>query len=639
MSADDFLSLVTQAVFLIVFADVALRAIEGRDRARIDIALFFGVIAGIIGLSDFGQVTGTQPPVVESSLLGMVSLLGYVLVRIVDDFAPQRSWIMGATAAGTLVLIVAAFALPQPAPSWFSGLSVAWFAALGGYASLAFARLATRTRGVTQRRMQAVAAGSALVALAFALAIVGLVAPAHASDLMIGTRVLALAGGAAYFIGFSTPVALRRAWQEPELRRFLSRAASLPRLPSVAAIVAELERGAAESTGAPSATVGLFDRHRNKLQYHERSGAIFETEPDALIGGKVFTEGRPFFTADARRSDPANAQLYSQRNATAVVGAPIASDGRPLGVLLVYAPRAPIFAEDDLSLVQLLADQAAVVLESRTLIEEATTVQAREEATRLKDDFLSAAAHDLRTPLTTLLLHAELLQRHAQQDPGAPLELNRLASIVGEAHRLQELVTSFLDASRAERGQMLGRRQTVDLATLVEEACARVAGNGRNCRSDVSGPIFGSYDPDRLRQLIDNLVENALKYSAAESEVLVRAWREEEVAHITVADGGIGIPAADLPYLFDRFHRGSNVDDRRFQGLGLGLYICRAIAQEHGGEISAESELGQGSTFHVVLPALPVPELDLEETGPALGTESASIEPIGPEAAGSGASA
>jgi len=639
LSADDFLSLVTQAVFLIVFADVAVKAIGGRDRARLDIALFFGVIVAIIGLSDFGRLTGTQTPVVESSLLGLVSLLGYVLVRIVDDFAPQRSWLMGATAAGTLVLIVAAFALPHPAPSWFAALSVAWFAALGGYASIAFARLATRTRGVTQRRMQAVAAGSGLVALAFMLAIVGVFAPAYASDLMIGTRLLALAGGTAYFIGFSTPVGLRRAWQEPELRRFLSRAASLPRLPSSAAIVAELERGAAESTGAPSATVGLFDRHRNKLQYHERSGATFETEPDALIGGKVFTEGRPFFTADARRTDPANAQLYDQRNATAVIGAPIASDGRPLGVLLVYARRAPIFAEDDLSLVQLLADQAAVVLESRTLIEEAATVQAREEATRLKDDFLSAAAHDLRTPLTTLLLHAELLQRHARQDPGAPLELDRVASIVGEAHRLQELVTSFLDASRAERGQMLGRRETVNLAELVAETCARVAGNGRNCRSEVSGPILGSYDPDRLRQLIDNLVENALKYSSAESEVLVRAWRDSELAHITVADRGIGIPAADLPHLFDRFHRGSNVDDRRFQGLGLGLYICRAIAQEHGGEISAESELGQGSTFHVVLPALPVAALDLEEARPTLDIEAAPIEAIGPEAAGSGVGA
>jgi signal transduction histidine kinase len=623
-----------------VFLDVAVNAIGGRDRARLDIALFFGVIVAIIGLGDLNRLTGTTPdPVVQSTLLALVSLLAYVLVRIVDDFAPQLSWVMGATAAGTLVLMVAAFAVPSPSPVWFAALSVAWFIALGGYASVAFARLATLTRGVTQRRMQAVAIGSGLVALAFVLAIIGLFAPAFDDVVMIATRLLGLAGGAAYFVGFSTPAALRRAWQEPELRHFLSRAASLPRLPSTAAVVKELERGAAESTGAPAATVGLFNRQTNKLQYHERSGALFETEPDALIGGKVFTEGRPFFTADARRTDPANAQLYDQRNATAVVGAPITADGRSLGVLLVYARRAPIFAEDDLSLVKLLADQAAVVLESRALIEEAASVQAREEATRLKDDFLSAAAHDLRTPLTTLLLHAELLQRRAEQDPAAPLEMHRVASMVSEAHRLQELVTSFLDASRAERGQMLAQRETVDLAALVEEACARVTGNGHDCRAEVSGPILGSYDTDRLRQLIDNLVENALKYSPLESEVVVRAWREGEVAHLSVTDHGIGIPSADLPHLFDRFHRGSNVDDRRFQGLGLGLYICRAIVEEHGGEISAESELGRGSTFHVTLPALPTIALDLDDPLPAVELEPPAIEPLNPEAAGSGANA
>ncbi len=626
MSADDFLSLVTQVVFLVVFGDVVIRAIDGRDRARLDIALFFGVIAAIIGLSDLNRLPGlADRPLLESSLLALVSLLGYVMVRTVDDFAPQRSWIMGATAGGTLLLVVGAFAVPHPAPTWFATLGVAWFATLGGYGSLAFARLATRSRGVTQRRMQAVATGSALVALAFGLAIVGLLAPGISASLGIGTQLLGLAAGVAYFVGFSTPAALRRAWQEPELRRFLARAASLPRLPTTAALVAELERGAAESTGATSATVGLFDQHRNKLQYHERSGAMFETEPDALIGGKVFSEGRPFFTADARRTDPANAQLYDQRDATAVVGAPIVTEGRSLGVLLVYARRAPIFAEDDLSLVKLLADQAAVVLESRTLIEEAASVQAREEATRLKDDFLSAAAHDLRTPLTTLLLHAELLQRRADQDPAAPLELQRIGSMVREAHRLQELVTSFLDSSRAERGQLLGNHETVDLAALVEEACSRVSGNGHLCRAEVDGAILGSYDLHRVQQLLENLIENALKYSPAESEVLVRAWQEGDTAHLSVTDHGIGIPAADLPRLFDRFHRGSNVDDRRFQGLGLGLFICRAIVEEHGGEISAESELGTGSTFHVVLPALPMPALDLE--------------PINPEAAGSRANA
>src|SRR5205085_12380280 len=105
-----------------------------------------------------------------------------------------------------------------------------------------------------------------------------------------------------------------------------------------------------------------------------------------------------------------------------------------------YAPRAPIFAEEDLSLLQLLADQAAVVLESRALIDEAARVQAREEVTRLKEDFLSAAAHDLKTPLTTLVAQTELLERKAMRAPNAPVDLAGLQKLKREAYRLKSLV-------------------------------------------------------------------------------------------------------------------------------------------------------------------------------------------------------
>ena len=114
--------------------------------------------------------------------------------------------------------------------------------------------------------------------------------------------------------------------------------------------------------------------------------------------------------------------------------------------------------------------------------------------------------------------------------------------------------------------------------------------------------MTGTFDAARLRQLIQNLVGNAVKYSDAAEPVELRIWREDGVAQLTVTDHGIGIPDEDLPLLFERFHRGSNTDDRRYRGLGLGLYICRQIADEHGGTINVTSRVGEGTTFHVTLP-------------------------------------
>jgi two-component system sensor histidine kinase VicK len=104
--------------------------------------------------------------------------------------------------------------------------------------------------------------------------------------------------------------------------------------------------------------------------------------------------------------------------------------------------------------------------------------------------------------------------------------------------------------------------------------------------------------------LIDNLLENAAKYSPKGGDITTTIWCEDHTAHLTVADQGIGIPAEDLPHIFDRFYRATNVNDRQFVGMGLGLFICRAIAEQHGGRITVDSRQGAGTSFHVVLPAI-----------------------------------
>ena len=615
MPADTFLWLVAQALFLGVFAFVGIDFVRRPQAAKADIALFFGILAAILVVTDLPASRADAWLI--SIAYALLGILPFVLLRLVDDFAPQPRLLLVGVGVVVVGLAVSPFLVPRPWPAWFSALPEVWFFGLGGYASLAFAREARRTRGVTSRRMEAVAIGSMLIGLVLVGSVATLVAPGSAPVLQVFIRLAALGAGVAYVLGFAPPSILRRAWQEPELRGFLERAAELPRLPDTPSIVRALEQGAADSTGASWAVIGLWDGERHRLQYRRKDGTAFESADDELIGGICFTRGQPLFAADAARLDPAHAEVYTASGARTVLAAPIRAGEKRLGVLTVYAARAPIFAEDDLSLVHLLADQAAVVLESRSLIDDAARVTAREQATRLKDDFLSAAAHDLRTPLTTLLLHAELLKREAL--PNAPARPARIDGIVSEAKRLRELVTELLDGMQTERGHLSVHREPTELVSLAGQLCAARSSVSHRCRLEAEGEVTADVDPFRIRQLLTNLLDNAVKYSPEGGEVVVEIRRDGDAAVLAVADSGIGIPADDLPHLFDRFHRGSNVDDRRFHGLGLGLYICRGIVEQHGGEISVTSALGAGTRFVIRLPLHATAAAD--DARPAAGVE------------------
>jgi signal transduction histidine kinase len=584
--------------------------------------LFFGVVALIIVLSVLtaARYPGNPPAPLVGVTGSLLLALPHLLLRLVEDFTRVPKWVLRASAAGLVVSVLAIFVSPTRIPSGLALALVAYFVAVVVYDTWAFVRAAQRGRGVTRRRMQAVAAGSGCLGFVLLLVGVGVAAPALADALDILGRIGGLASGVCYFIGFAPPTWLRRAWQEPELRNFLKRAASLPRLPDLSSIIRELEQGAVESLGGSGATLGLWDEAAGVLRFFRsvppegrpapmQSGSylrvadVWELDPARHpISGRAFLEQRTLLVRNVQRADPANAVLYSTYEARSAMAAPISVAGKRLGVLVVYAAREPLFANSDLELMRLLADQAAVVLESRALIEEAARLQAREEATRLKEDFLSSAAHDLKTPLTGMLSQAQLMQRRAIRNPHQPADQVGIERLVREARRLKALVLELLDAARFDSETLTAVTESVDVAAMALEVCGRERSYPSPCIVTATESVVGAFDPVRIRQLLENLVDNAAKYSPRGSAVRVEVWREGDLAHLAVHDEGIGIPPDDMPSLFERFHRGSNVDDRHFAGLGLGLYICQQIVLQHGGRIWAESTLGRGSTFHVELP-------------------------------------
>lgn len=259
--------------------------------------------------------------------------------------------------------------------------------------------------------------------------------------------------------------------------------------------------------------------------------------------------------------------------------------------VVVHTSAAPLLGEDGASL------GAVVTVRDMT---------AEYEMARQKDDFLSAAAHDLKTPLTTIKGHAQLLQKRAELAPEGEKLVQGLQRIDGVATRMTALINELLDVNRVQMGKPLDLvLKPVELVALARQMVADAQHAHERHQIVLAGSetaIHGQWDLYRVERVLGNLLSNALAYSPRGGAVTVTVDRErDEWAILQVSDQGLGIPAADLPHIFERFHRGGNVAGR-IAGSGIGLAAVRQIVEQHGGTISVESREGEGSTFTVRLP-------------------------------------
>ena len=228
------------------------------------------------------------------------------------------------------------------------------------------------------------------------------------------------------------------------------------------------------------------------------------------------------------------------------------------------------------------------------------------ELDRLKDEFVASVSHELRTPLTSIRGYAELLR---EGDAGDLNDEQRdyLAIVERNVDRLLALGADLLDVAQARRGLLTLELVDCTPALLAREAVerARPAADARGIRLELEAGATPhvAADSSRLGQVLDNLLSNALKFSARGGRVTVRVRAEGERVVLEVQDDGMGIPAADLPHLFERFYRASAATEQAVQGTGLGLAIVHSIVEAHGGTIAVASRPGAGSTFAVRLPA------------------------------------
>lgn len=306
----------------------------------------------------------------------------------------------------------------------------------------------------------------------------------------------------------------------------------------------------------------------------------------------------------AARGDQERVELVRSLGLRSFIVVPLAASGRRLGALtLAMAESGRRYTDDDFRLAQDVAFRAALAVDNARAYEDAQT------ANRLKDDFLATLSHELRTPLNAILGYSRLLQSGMMT---GDKQVHALHTLERNATSLTQIVEDILDVSRIISGKVRLNIQPVELPRVVLDAVETVlpAAHAKQIRIQTvldprAAPISG--DPDRLQQIVWNLVSNAVKFTPKQGIVQVRLERVNSHVEIVVSDTGIGIAPDFLPYIFDRFRQADSGTTREHAGIGLGLAIVRHLVELHGGTIHAASNgPDTGATFRVRLPVMVV---------------------------------
>jgi PAS domain S-box-containing protein len=336
-----------------------------------------------------------------------------------------------------------------------------------------------------------------------------------------------------------------------------------------------------------------------------------EVPLDRGLAAEVMRSGKSLRIVDARNHPfvgPATAEYRALVGYDSLLIAPLRAGGQTIGTLGLSRNRGRPYTASDEVFLQDLADRAALVVHGARLYQAAKLARAQAEtASALKDEFLSAASHELRTPITSLQLLIQTtmrqLRRMGDKQVDAAWVLPRLEKAERQGKRLIALTETLLDASRISAGRLRLDPGELDLCELVRTVATRfeeqAAERGTTIDVMAAGPVIGCWDADRLDQVVTNLVTNALKYGN-EKPVTISVHDAGPRVVVSVHDRGIGIAEEHLDRIFERFERAEPV--RNFGGFGVGLWIVREILAAMGGEIRVESVVGTGSTFTFELP-------------------------------------
>ena len=561
-------------VNLVLFTVVALVALRqwrlGRGRAGLWAALTFGTLALVLDVAPLLDETPDRPfeTFAQRTLIAALVLFPYLLYRFTTAFEPPTRWLERWLGLMTIALLVWTYALPdvpadgEPRSTGFIAFLLAFlfhWTALTVVVAVRLWRGGRKAPTVARRRLQLLAGACAAITVAILVAGAG---GDESSALEVATTVLVTISALAFLLGLSPPPLLRLAWRRPEQQRLQDAIASL--------MGASSEEQVAQQVAAPMA-------------------AIVGARAVALV-------------------DPAGAVIGAHGASDEMLERESAGDeseivelGAPFGRLVVWtSPYAPYFGGEELRLLRTLGALTGLALDrSRLYAQEREARLALERADELKSNFIALAAHELRTPVTSINGVIDTL--HARGSLLAEPQRVLLRQMLrDQGRRLALLVEQLLDLSRLDAEAISIDPEVVSVRERVEELVRSTAGERvADVQVEVPEDLEASVDPSAFDRILSNLVANALRYG--EPPVIVRAEQRDRHFRLAVEDRGPGVPPEFVPDLFERFTRSARAQERGI-GTGLGLAIARSYANAHSGELVYEPASPTGARFELVLP-------------------------------------
>ena len=612
----------THVGFISLGLGAIVRAVRAPGRATIDAALFFGLVACISAVTILYGNGAIENPVVDDVRQALRLALPLALLRVLGGFIPLRRGVSILYTVVWAACVALAIAGPPVARAALVLGSLYIFIGLP-YVAFEFALFARRATGIVRRRMEWLGIGTLSLVAAGVARVLEQYVPGTAPFAHVALLIAALGTGVGYFLGLTPPPAVRRIWHFEAFTDVLKMLAAEPLNEPVMGVDTRITQHIAASFGAPRGAIAFWRPDEQAvLSGAQRLEDI--PSPSTSITNRVYEAQRALYVEDVQAFDPANAEMYRRWDTRTILAAPVSIGERRFGVLALFGPSPRGMSPEDLPALEAVAHELATFLVRREVATLQIEASAQAEAALLKDDFLAAVSHDVRTPLTALMVRAQLLARRFNRADDSE-SAEAVEALVADGRRVQRLVETLLDVVKAEGGRFTSIFEPHDLRHVVDDVVSSMIETQHTI--EVHGDATAEVDAERLAEVVQNLLDNALKFSKPGTPIDITVDGNDSNARIVIEDRGVGLTSDDLTTIFNRFQRGSAA--QHAGGAGVGLYVSHRIVEEHGGTLTAEQREGGGSRFIITLP-VEVPQLAAEPADASMLLEDEHLKQTSP---------